>query len=99
LIAKAARNPVLEQQVRWWLKMAGELERRGRNLHSPRFAFNREFYRNVSRALAARHGAAQLHLESLQPLLEWIEKQRGVGVGAKRGPLASDAPPRAKSRA
>lgn len=83
LIAKAARNPLYEQQVRWWLKMAAELERRGRDLRSPKRPLVIDFYRRLTRALTEQKGAAQLHLEWVRPLLDWIDTQRGF---AKRSP-------------
>jgi DNA-binding FadR family transcriptional regulator len=76
-IAKAAHNPLYQQQVRWWLKMAGELERRGRDLGSPKGPFILEFYRKLTHALTEQTGAAQLYLDWIRPVLDWVDSQRG----------------------
>lgn len=77
-IAKATRNELYQQQVRWWGTMVQDLERRGRDLRAPVRKLNLDFYRQLTRALAERRGAAQLYLELIQPLLDWVDAQRGA---------------------
>ena len=80
IIAKATHNELYQQQVRWWATMVRELEKRGRDMRAPMRRINVEFFHKLTRALAARKGAAQLHLESVRPLLDWGDAQRGIPV-------------------
>lgn len=78
LIAKAAHNPLYQQQVRWWSTMVGELERRGRAMRAPPSGARViEFFRRLTDALAERKGAPQVWLEYIRPLLDWVDAQRG----------------------
>ena len=81
-IAKATHNELYRQQVRWWSKMVLELEKRGRALRAPVRKVNLDFYRELTRALSERRGAAQHWLDAMRPLLDWVDAQRGLGVGA-----------------
>lgn len=77
-IARATQNELYQQQVRWWGTMVQDLERRGRALRAPVRKLNVDFYRQLTRALAERSGAAQLYLELLRPLLDWVDAQRKI---------------------
>lgn len=76
VIADATQNALYQQQVRWWATMAKELERRGRDLHMPMRPVRVEFFRRMTQALSAHNGAALLHLETVRPLLDWMDAQR-----------------------
>jgi hypothetical protein len=67
-----------QQQVRWWATMVRELEKRGRSMRAPMRRTNVEFFRQLTRALGAHSGAAQLHLEMIRPMLDWVDTQRGI---------------------
>lgn len=75
-IAKATRNPLFQQQVRWWSSLLSELDRRGTAMHAPP-GLNVELYRRLTDALAAHKGAVTLWLESIKQLLAWVEAQQG----------------------
>ena len=76
VIAAATQNELYQQQVRWWATMAKELEKRGRDLHAPMRPVRVEFFRRLTQALGSHGGAALLHLEAVQPLLDWMDAQR-----------------------
>jgi DNA-binding FadR family transcriptional regulator len=78
LIAEATRNQMYQQQVRWWATMVRELEQRGSSMRAPMRRVNVEFFRQLTRALAAHSGAAQLHLEMIRPMLDWVDAQRAI---------------------
>jgi DNA-binding FadR family transcriptional regulator len=75
-IAKATQNPLFQQQVRWWSTMARELERRGGEMRVPAGRVPVEFFRKLTLALSQHKGAPQLYLESIRPLLDWVDAQR-----------------------
>src|SRR5262249_18928841 len=71
VLAKASRNPLYQQQVRWWGTMIGELERRGRAiLVPPGGRAYREFYTVLTKALTERTGASQVWLDGIGPMLD-----------------------------
>lgn len=80
LIATSTRNPMFQQQVRWWSTLVAELDQRGGAAHVPGLKWDPGVYRRIVAALTARKGAAQVHLESLRGLLDWMEASRGAGV-------------------
>jgi GntR family transcriptional repressor for pyruvate dehydrogenase complex len=75
-IAAATRNPLFQQQVRWWSTLIAELEQRGRAAHVPGLKLDPSAHRRLLAALAAKKGAAQAHLDAIRPLLEWMEASR-----------------------
>jgi DNA-binding FadR family transcriptional regulator len=84
-IAKATRNELYQQQVRWWATMVLELERRGRAARAPMRKLNLTFHRELTRALAERSGAPMRYLELMRPILDWFDAQRGVEPGKGGG--------------
>jgi DNA-binding FadR family transcriptional regulator len=75
-ISKATKNPLYQQQVRWWWKLSSKLERHGRDVRAPSGPLQLAFYRQMIDALARRQGAVQLHLESIKPVLEWADARK-----------------------
>lgn len=74
-IAKATRNPLFQQQVRWWSSLLRELDRRGSDLRAPAPPVNLKLYRRLTEALANRSGVVAIWLESIAQLLTWVEAQ------------------------
>jgi DNA-binding FadR family transcriptional regulator len=75
-IAASTRNPLFQQQVRWWSTLIAELEQRGRKAHVPGLKLDPNAHRRLLATLAAKKGAAQAHLEAIRPLLDWMEASR-----------------------
>jgi DNA-binding FadR family transcriptional regulator len=78
-IAKATRNQMFQQQVRWWSSLTRDLEKRGREMPLPPARRQLEFYRRLTDALAARRGAVQLWLELMKPVLEFFDARSASG--------------------
>lgn len=95
IIAKATHNELYQQQVRWWATMVRDLEQRGRDMRAPMMRrINVDFFRKLTRALAARSGVAQLHLELIRPLLDWVDGQRGIPIERRPPVPPRPVPPR-----
>jgi DNA-binding FadR family transcriptional regulator len=98
-VAKATRNELHQQQVRWWGSMARELERRGHAMRAPVRKLNVDFFRQLVRALGEGQGTPQLYLELTRPLLDWADAQRGYGKdAAKSDPSKTGRAGRARAR-
>jgi DNA-binding FadR family transcriptional regulator len=79
-IAKATRNPLFQQQIRWWSTLLGELDQRGVKMRAPGGPLKLEFFRTIVRELAARKGGAvPFFLGSIKPLLDWVDAERAKG--------------------
>jgi GntR family transcriptional repressor for pyruvate dehydrogenase complex len=78
LISKATRNPLFQQQVRWWSSMVAELDRRGTAQRIPG-RLDLGFYRRLIAGLAAHAGVVPVYLEWVKPLLEWVDTKQGYG--------------------
>jgi DNA-binding FadR family transcriptional regulator len=74
-IAKATRNTMFQQQVRWWSSMSADLERRGREVRPPPNRAQVEFYKKLIVALASRQGTVQVWLDAMKPVLDWFDAQ------------------------
>ncbi len=75
-VAKSTRNPLFQQQIRWWSTLVADLDARGVKLRAPSDAVNLEIFRALLRALSERKGAAQLWLETVKPILDWVDTTR-----------------------
>jgi DNA-binding FadR family transcriptional regulator len=93
-VARATRNPLYLQQMRWWSAMLGRLERSRpmQNLKDPLFP---ELYRQLNRTLAEGHGSVELYLKLIKPIHAWIEAIQGI---KPRGSAARDVAPRSTRR-
>lgn len=78
LISQATRNPLFQQQVRWWSTMVAQLDQRGRTMRLPVQPLNLAMYQRLNGALRARKGAVQVHLESLVPFLSRMDEELNV---------------------
>jgi DNA-binding FadR family transcriptional regulator len=78
VIAAATRNPLHQQQVRWWQTMVGELDRRGTAQRIPA-RLDVSYYRNLIAALTAHSGVVPIYLEWVRPLLDWVDAKHGYG--------------------
>jgi len=74
LISEATRNPLFQQQVRWWSTMVAQLDHRGHTMRLPSQPLNLSMYQRLNRALRDRKGAVQVHLESLVPFLQRMDE-------------------------
>ncbi|MDH5675939.1 MAG: GntR family transcriptional regulator [Myxococcales bacterium] len=77
-IAKATRNTLFQQQVRWWSSLLADLERRGRDYKVPPVPANYEFYRQLTASLARGQGTVKFYLDMVEPLLAWMDRQQGI---------------------
>lgn len=76
-LAKATRNPLFQQQIRWWSTLIADLDQRGMKMRVPLGPLRLDFFRAIVRELAARKGGAvPMFLESLKPLLDWMDAER-----------------------
>jgi DNA-binding FadR family transcriptional regulator len=75
-VSRATRNPLFQQQVRWWSTLVSELDRRGRAMRTPHAPVMVGMYQRINRAFHERKGAVQCYLESLQPLLQWMDDEQ-----------------------
>jgi DNA-binding FadR family transcriptional regulator len=78
LISQATRNPLFQQQVRWWSTMVAQLDQRGRTMRLPVQPLNLAMYQRLNGALRERKGAVQVHLESLVPFLSRMDEELNV---------------------
>lgn len=75
-VSRATRNPLFQQQVRWWSTMVAELDRRGRAMRVPHAPVMVGMYERLNRAFRERKGAVQSYVDSLQPLLQWMDDEQ-----------------------
>jgi DNA-binding FadR family transcriptional regulator len=76
-IARSTRNPLVEQQFRWWASVMQELEKRtgGGDPLAPRRLLPKSVFRGLIRCLRKRKGAPEFWLKVITPLFDWIEAQ------------------------
>jgi GntR family transcriptional regulator, transcriptional repressor for pyruvate dehydrogenase complex len=74
-VSRATRNPLFQQQVRWWSTMVGQLDRRGHAMRLPSQPINVAMYQRLNRALRERKGAVQVYLESIAPFLQRMDEE------------------------
>lgn len=76
-IARATRNPLVEQQFRWWANVMQDLEKRsgGADLLAPRRLLPKTIFRGLIKTLRKRRGAPEYWLKVIAPLFDWIEAQ------------------------
>jgi DNA-binding FadR family transcriptional regulator len=86
-VSRATRNPLFQQQVRWWSTLVAELDKRGRAMRAPHAPVMVGMYKRINRAFLERKGAVQCYLESLQPLLQWMDDEQ-AGRGEQPDPPA-----------
>lgn len=84
-ISKATRNPLFQQQVRWWSTLAAELDKRGQQHRAPITPrrLDAVFYRRLITALGERRGVLTAYLEWVNPLLDWVDTHQGYGRTSK----------------
>jgi DNA-binding FadR family transcriptional regulator len=84
-ISKATRNPLFQQQVRWWGTLAAELDRRGQQNRAPITVRKLEpaFFRRLIVALGERRGVVATYLEWINPLLDWVDTRQGYAQAPK----------------
>lgn len=74
-ISQGTRNPLFQQQVRWWSTMVGQLDRRGHAMRLPGQPLNIGMYQRLNRALRERKGAVQVYLDSIAPFLQRMDEE------------------------
>lgn len=84
-VAKATYNPLFQQQVRWWSKLVSDLDRRGRDMRVPTAPVKLNLYKQLNVAFRERKGAVQIYLESIQPLLQWMDSEQASAQSKKVG--------------
>ncbi len=84
LIATSTRNPLFQQQVRWWSALAAEISKRGGPPRYPAFRSDNGLHERLVAALAARQGSVQIYLDGIRPLLDWIDAARDKAKKAGR---------------
>jgi GntR family transcriptional repressor for pyruvate dehydrogenase complex len=77
-IASATRNPLFQQQVRWWSTMVAELDRRGTIQRIPA-RLDVGYYKRLIAALTVHSGVVPIYLEWVRPLLDWVDAKQGYG--------------------
>jgi DNA-binding FadR family transcriptional regulator len=94
-VALSTRNPILENQIRWWARVMKDIE--GRNAQSigasePPLA-PRNIYKGLIRAMRRRRGTVEYWLKVIEPLFDHTEAQPNHPIHSTRTP----APKRARS--
>jgi DNA-binding FadR family transcriptional regulator len=84
LIATATRNPLFQQQVRWWSALASEKNVRGAAVRPPNVKRETGLYSGVIKALESREGAVQHYLDTIRPVLDFMDKARDKARNAPR---------------
>jgi DNA-binding FadR family transcriptional regulator len=74
-ISRGTRNPLFQQQVRWWSTMVAQLDRRGHAMRLPSQPINIAMYQRLNRALSERKGAVQVYLDSIAPFLQRMDEE------------------------
>lgn len=88
-VSKATRNPLFQQQVRWWMTLAAELDRRGQAQRAPvQRRLDVNFYRSLITALAEGKGVIDTYLAGMSGVLDWVDTR--MGYGRKAAPPASE---------
>lgn len=85
-VAKSTRNPLIQQQVRWWFSALPGLRV---STTAPAASVPGSFYRDVNAALRKRVGIIETWLAILSNLCEWLEAQPGHAI---HGTQTSTAP-------
>ena len=78
-ISQSTRNPLFQQQVRWWSTMVAQLDQRGRAMRLPSQPLNIGLYRSLNKALRERKGAVQVYLDTLVPFLQRMDEELAAG--------------------
>ena len=74
-ISQSTRNPLFQQQVRWWSTMVVQLDQRGRAMRLPAQPLNLGMYRGLIRAMRERKGAVQVYLDALGPFFQRMDDE------------------------
>jgi DNA-binding FadR family transcriptional regulator len=85
-IARSTRNPLVEQQVRWWASVMQSME--ARNGGDPTGVYRtlpKPIYRGLIRAMRRRRGSPEFWLKVIQPLFDWSEAQPTHAMHAQSG--------------
>jgi DNA-binding FadR family transcriptional regulator len=93
-IAQATRNPLFQQQVRWWVSLMRGSDRRLAPVGSLSGPTLVDFYRRLVTALAAGKGAVELWLQVTEPVLKAFDRQlekSQAKVGGKKSAAKSSA--------
>jgi DNA-binding FadR family transcriptional regulator len=86
-IAEASCNPLLRQQLRWWIRtLHGQ---RARDSFGQPSAVS--FYRELAAALRQRSGAVALFLQHAEQICDWLEGLPGHTMHAERPSGANSA--------
>ena len=91
-IAKATRNTVFQQQVRWWSSIRAAFGGRGRQGPDERKAML-QFLRSLIESLRDREGTVDKYLRAIGPTLEWLDRQRGFERGTTESATPEQAEP------
>jgi DNA-binding FadR family transcriptional regulator len=75
-VAKSTRNPLFQQQIRWWSTMMSDLDQRGVKMRAPAAPINVEFFHSLVNALAEHKGAVRLWVGAIRPILDFLEAER-----------------------
>lgn len=87
-VSKATRNPLFQQQVRWWQTLSAELDRRGQAQRPPLQPRKLDvtFYRSLIQSLADGHGAVAKYLAGMSGVFDWVDARMGYGRPDKPKP-------------
>lgn len=87
-IAKATRNPLLQQSRRWWIAVLDKLERSGhmRELKDPLFP---SLYQGLNQKLAEGRGSVELYLSVIRQLHQMTAAKHTAGGQSARAASAT----------
>ena len=75
-LAKATRNAMIQQQLRWWVSLVAAQQRRTEESVTPSSPLVVAFYSKLTDSLATGSGTVQLFLATIEPLLSGFDQQR-----------------------
>ena len=75
-VAKSTRNPLFQQQIRWWSTLVADLDARGVKMRAPAGPLNLDLFRTLLNALSEHKGAVQIWMDAIKPVLDWVDSQR-----------------------
>jgi DNA-binding FadR family transcriptional regulator len=79
-VSKSTRNPLFQQQVRWWQTLSAELERRGQAQRAPtQRRVEVPFYRAIVAALTEGKGVVATYLAGMSAVFDWVDARMGYG--------------------
>lgn len=86
-IARATKNRLFQQQVRWWTSFVSRVESPSSSRLNQVTKIEQELYRRMTAGLAAKQGVVAMYLAGIKPVLDMIDARR-----AKSGPSVPPSP-------